>query len=328
VREATTELAAMTMPAVLVATWNNGLFVVADGRVHHEFAGQPVKGLTSDGRGGALAIVGNASLRRRSRDGSWSTIAEGEFGAEVELACCVAVGTAVYVGTDDAHVLCVRDDGRLDPVPAFDRVSGREKWYSGSAVIDGRVVGPPLGVRSITATCDHTALLVNVHVGGIPRSHDEGASWQPTIDIDSDVHQVCAHPTRPDVVAAAAGAGLCISRDGGKTWAVERQGLHACYCSAVAFAGDDVLVAASTDHFASQGAIYRRRVDGSGPILPVGGGLPGWIDGIADTGNVAATGSAVAVVDRSGNLYQSADAGHTWTHGADQFAFPSSVFVY
>jgi hypothetical protein len=36
----------------------------------------------------------------------------------------------------------------------------------------------------MTMTCDGAVLLVNVHVGGIPRSADGGASWQPTIDTD------------------------------------------------------------------------------------------------------------------------------------------------
>jgi hypothetical protein len=46
------------------------------------------------------------------------------------------------------------------------------------------------------------------HLGGL--ATDSGLTWRPTIDIDSDVHQVCAHPARPDIVIAA--AGLCISR--------------------------------------------------------------------------------------------------------------------
>ena len=117
------------------------------------------------------------------------------------------------------------------------------------------------GIRSITATSDRAVILANVHVGGIARSTDGGVTWQPTIDVDSDVHEVRAHPNRPDIVMAAAAIGLCASRDGGVTWDVEQEGLHASYCSAVAFAGDDVLVAASVDHFARQGAIYRRRVD-------------------------------------------------------------------
>ena len=80
------------------------------------------------------------------------------------------------------------------------------------------------------------------------------------------------------------------------------EGLHASYCSAIAFAGDDVLVSASSDHFAAQGAIYRRPIDGPGPLVAVAGDLTKWIDGIADTGCIATHGSAVAIADRNGNL--------------------------
>jgi hypothetical protein len=99
---------------------------------------------------------------------------------------------------------------------------------------------------------------------------------------------------------AAAAIGLCTSRDGGVTWDVEQEGLHASYCSALAFAGDDVLVSASVDHFAAQGAIYRRRVDGHGSLVVIAGGLPAWTDGIADTGCIATHGSTVAVADKRG----------------------------
>ncbi len=128
-------------------------------------------------------------------------------------------------------------------------------------------------------------------------------------------------------MVAAAAIGLCASRDGGVTWDVEQEGLHASYCSAVAFAGDDVLVSASLDHFASQGAIYRRRVDGHGPLVAIAGGLPKWIDGIADTGGIAAYGSAVAIVDRNGNLYLSGDTGRSWSRRADGLPLPSSVLI-
>lgn len=314
----------MTMSTVLVATWRNGLFAYANNSFREECSGQSVKGLARDSSGNALAIVGGKSLCRRTADGAWSTIAR----SELELECCVAVGATIYVGTDDARVMRVCDDGSFERLGGFDHVPGRDRWYAGTALVDGRLVGPPLCIRSMAATCNHTALLANVHVGGIPRSTDGGATWQPTIQIDSDVHQVCAHPTRPEIVIAAAGIGLCISRDGGETWTTEREGLHASYCSAVAFAGDDLLVAASTDHFAPQGAIYRRPIDREGLILPLRGGLPRWIEGIADTGNIAACGSAVAVADRAGNLYLSADAGRTWSRGGDRLPAPSSLFVY
>ena len=196
----------------------------------------------------------------------------------------------IYVGTDDAHVLRVSADGQIETVRGFEVVPGRGTWYAGSALINGQLVGPPLGVRSMSATSDGATLLANVHVGGIPRSTDGGVTWQPTIDVDSDVHEVCAHPIQPSIVIAAAAMGLCISRDGGATWTIEQQGLHALYCSAVAFSGNDVLVAASADHFATQGAIYRRPIDSESPMVPVGRGLPRWIDGIADTGCIAARG--------------------------------------
>jgi len=99
------------------------------------------------------------------------------------------------------------------------------------------------------------------------------------------------------------------------------------YCSAIAFVGDDVLVAAAADHFAPEGAIYRRRVDGPGPLALVGNGLPAWIDGIADTGCIAARDESAAVCDKRGNLYVSADAGQTWSRRAGGMPPPSSVLI-
>jgi hypothetical protein len=253
----------MTTPTVLVATWRDGLFVLADETVDQEHRNRSIRGLAPDGRGGALAIVDGHSLHRRDPDGMWSAIAT----TELDLACCMAVGDVVYVGTDDARVLRVCADGALEQLRGFDVVAGRETWYAGSAVINGQRMGPPLGIRSITAVPDGAVLLANVHVGGIPRSTDGGATWQPTIDVDSDVHEVRAHPNRPGVVMAAAAVGLCTSREGGVTWDVEQEGLHASYCSAVAFAGDDVFVSASVDHFAAQGALYRQRVDGPDSLV-------------------------------------------------------------
>jgi hypothetical protein len=305
-----------------VATWRDGLFIVTGETLDRELRDQSIGGLTSDGRGGALAIVNRRSLRRRAPGGAWSTIAT----AEMDLACCVAVGDVIYVGSDDARVLRVAAGGELEQLHGFDAVAGRETWYAGSAVIDGQRVGPPLGIRSITASPDGTVLLANVHVGGVPRSTDGGATWQPTIDVDSDVHEVRAHPHRPDVVMAAAAVGLCTSRDGGTTWDVEQKGLHVPYCSAVAFAGDDVLVSASAHHFAAQGAVYRRRVDGHDSLVAVGG-LPAWTEGIVDTGCITARGSHVAVADARGNLYISADSGYSWSRQAGDFPAPSNILI-
>jgi hypothetical protein len=76
-----------------------------------------------------------------------------------------------------------------------------------------------------------------------------------------------------------------------------------------------------------RGAIYRRRVDGDGPLVAVAGGLPAWIDGIADTRCIATHGSAAALADRKGNLYTSGDTGRSWSRQADGLPTPSSVLI-
>jgi hypothetical protein len=313
----------MATPSILVATWDDGLFSVTGKVVHQELADQSARSLAADGHGRVLAIVGRHSLCRRSSDGEWTEIATSEF----DLSCCVQVGNVVFVGTDDARILRVDPDGTQQRLTGFDTVEGRDGWYAGTAIVDGKVMGPPLGIRSIAATCDGAVLLANVHVGGIPRSTDSGLTWRPTIDIDSDVHQVCTHPARPDIVIAAASAGLCISRDAGTTWTIEQRGLHAHYCSAVAFGRNDIFVAASTDHFATQGAVYRRPIDDNGPLQPLSGGMPKWIDGIADTDCIATRDSMAAVIDRSGCLYVSHDDGATWSCPFDRLPVPSGLHI-
>jgi hypothetical protein len=88
-----------------------------------------------------------------------------------------------------------------------------------------------------------------------------------------------------------------------------------------------MLVAASADHFANQSAIYRRPIDGHGRLVPVSGGLPRWIEGIADTGCIATRASTIAVADRASNLYVSVDAGRTWSCRANGLPTTSSVLI-
>ena len=314
----------MTKTTILVSTWGNGLFAVTGGGRTQEIANRIVRGLAPDGRGGVLAIVGRDSLRRRVPSGGWATIAT----SELELSCCVAIRDTIYVGTDDARMLKL-DLGSelLDPSDAFDSVAGRDTWFAGSAIVNGKRVGPPLGIRSVAANANGNILFAKVHVGGIPRSMDGGRTWQPTIDVNTDVHEVRAHEANPDIVVAASAIGLCISHDAGTTWTIDRDGLHASYCSAVAFSGDDILVSASTDHFAPQGRIYPRRIRPDGAIEAVGSGLPEWTNGIVDTGCIATNGSSVAVADKDGNLFCSDDFGRSWSCSETGLPGPSSVLI-
>jgi hypothetical protein len=313
----------MTTPTILVSTGGDGLFSVRGSAVGHELEQRSVRSLISDGRGGVLAIVDGHCLCRRSPRGNWTTIAQ----SDSDLSCAIAHGDVVFVGTDDADILCVDPDGVAHRLTGFDAVAGRDTWYAGSAIVNGVLMGPPLGVRSITATCDGAAILANVHVGGAPRSTDAGLSWRPTINVGADVHQVCAHPSRPELVVAAAAVGLCISRDAGATWTIERQGLHAPHCSAVAFGTTDIFVSAARDPGAALGAVYRRPIDGDAPLQPLSGGMPRWIDGGADTHCIAALGSIVGVIARRGRLYLSLDDGESWAAVAEGLPNPSGLHI-
>jgi hypothetical protein len=152
-------------PSLLAATWSDGVFAFTGETRRQELAGRGVRALASDQNRGALAIVDGHSLCRRTGAGVWSTIAT----SQLDLACLVSVGGVIYLGTDDARVLRVGKNGELDPLGGFEAVPGRDTWYAGSALINGQLVGPPLGVRSMTATSDGAVLLANVHVGDIPR---------------------------------------------------------------------------------------------------------------------------------------------------------------
>jgi hypothetical protein len=95
----------------------------------------------------------------------------------------------------------------------------------------------------------------------------------------------------------------------------------------VAFVGDEIWVAASEHHFASQGRIYRRPIDEAVPLHPVLDDLPEWTDGIVDTHCIGANASRVVFADRAGDLYVSSDFGLSWSRAAQHLPAPSGVLV-
>src|SRR5258708_12264238 len=122
-----------------MATWRDGLFVIAGETPEQELGNQSVRALTPDGHGGALAIVNGRSLRRRTPDGLWSTIVI----TELDLACCVPVGDVIYVGTEDARVLRVGADGALEQLRGFDAVAWPETCHAPSAPPNVPLLLPP-----------------------------------------------------------------------------------------------------------------------------------------------------------------------------------------
>jgi hypothetical protein len=154
----------MTGSTVLVSTWSDGVFVIEGGKVRHELAGRGVRGLAADDDGSVLAIVDTSKLCRRDRDGAWAELTE----SQSPLSCCLISRGEVFVGTDDgAHLLRLDRDGALRRMEGFDAMPGRDKWFAGAMLVDGKMMGPPLGIRSMSASPDGGVLLANVHVGGI-----------------------------------------------------------------------------------------------------------------------------------------------------------------
>lgn len=281
-------------PIVLFGT-DDGLFRLSEAGPIELVAGA-VTALAPSAAGERwLALIDGRSLWAGEPGGSWERTAslEGPAGT-----CLVDTGDEVLVGTAEAHLMRVRAGGG-ELVAGFEEAEGRDGWYTPWG-------GPP-DTRSLSVALDGT-LFANVHVGGIVRSSDGGETWEPTIDVDTDVHQVLAAPA---AVLAPSAYGLATSDDGGDTWDVVTDGLHATYLRAVAVAGDDVLVSASTGPGGQRSAIYRRP-GGRGPFERCQAGLPEWLAGNVNTGTLAASGGWVAFATADGTLFASADAGGTW----------------
>ena len=144
------------------------------------------------------------------------------------------------------------------------------------------------------------------------RSKDGGHSWQPTIDLHSDVHQVQTVPNRPGFVLAAVAQGLATSTDGGDSWSFDRANLHATYSRAVAVCGETVLMSTSFGPSGGKAAIYRRSLDQPGTFEKCVSGLPQWFSNNINTGNLAALGDKAAFGTSDGQVFVSNDAGVTW----------------
>ena len=287
------------MGTVLVATDGGVQPFTGAKAVERELAGRSVRALARR-RDDWWAIVDGATVAVRDGCGTWGDVAT----ADTPLSCLLPTADGAWCGTRDGRLVRLLGE-RFAPVAAFDALSGRDAWKAvGSAT--------PY-VRSVSGTADDRVLLAGIHVGGIARSGNGGASWKPTIDVAADVHEVRAHPVDPKLVLAPAAVGLAVSRDGGTTWAVTTDGMHATYTRAVAFTTEAALVSASDGPSTDRSALYRWEVARGGPLMKVAGGLPEWLDGNVDTGALDARGEIVAFADDGGTAYTSTDGGRSWT---------------
>ncbi len=188
-------------------------------------------------------------------------------------------------------------EGGMSAVESFDAVPGRAAWENPAGL------SPDL--RSIAVT-DAGTWLVNVHVGGVWRSTDRGATWANVVPADDDVHEVAEGLS--GVVVAAAARGFGWSLDDGATWRWTTEGLHAGYCRAAAVDGDVAYLTVSTGPSSRDGRLYRATHIGD-PFEPCGGGLPESFPFNLDTGCLAAREGEVALGTPDGQVWRSRDRG-------------------
>ena len=250
---------------------------------------------------GGWAVLDNRSVVSLDDD---VDAAGGEAPEGVEITCVASGhgGGWALAGATGAHLFHVHD--ALGPVQSFEAVPGREEWYTPWG-------GPP-DVRTITMAGNN--VLVNIHVGGIARSVDAGGTWHPTIDIHADVHQVLGVDAHRAVAAAA--VGLATSDDGGATWTVHDEGLHATYARSVAVVGDTVVLGVSNGPGGGGAALYRRSLSAGGRFERCSTGLPDDLGGNVDTFRLVASDRTAAVATAGGDVFVSADEGATWEKAA------------
>jgi hypothetical protein len=296
---------------ILVGTGDGLHELAADGSpgpVHH--AGRVVTAVAAE-YPGFWAILDQTDVWHTDQGGRW--IHRGTVDG-IRANCLADTRAGYLVGTSEAHLYRV-EDGRLERVDSFDRVDGRDRWYTPWG-------GPP-DSRSITE--DRDTVYVNVHVGGVVRTLDEGATWEPTLDIDWDVHRVWAWGGG---VFAACALGLAVSRDRGASWTIRDEGLHATYCRGVAVAGDSVLVSASNGPRGGDSAVYRGAAEG-GPFERCRRGLPDRFDRNVDSACLDAIPSdgVAAFGTEDGRVFLSDDEGLTWTEVASRLSPVRCVLV-
>jgi hypothetical protein len=298
------------MPTILVATGNGMHTFDDDGRPRGEdHVGRSVTAL---GRAGTelWGIVDAAELWHAT-GGDWSHVTDLDA---LRATCVTGIGADVFVGSSEARLFRLEGES-LEPVDAFDHASGRETWHTPWG-------GPP-DTRSM-ANWDEE-IYVNVHVGGILRSGDGGATWTPTIDVDDDVHHVT---TAAGMVLAACAGGLAVSTDRGATWAYRTDGLEAFYSRAVAVCGATVLLSASNGPRGGRAAVYRGALSGD-TFERCRTGLPEWFDDNIDTYCLDALPDVAfaAFGTSDGRLYGSTDEGATWNELASGLTPVQRVLV-
>ncbi|MCS6860642.1 MAG: hypothetical protein NZT92_10030 [Abditibacteriales bacterium] len=265
---------------------------------------------------GYVAVVGeDGQVWERDR-GVWTAT---QVADDVSVKSLLIISDVLYAGTEPTRVFRKPFGARRwELVGALDQLPLAEQFYT--------PWGGPACVRSIAAKSARQFYL-DIHVGGIVRTRDSGATWEAINNgIEEDVHQVATHPLQPQRVYAATADGFYLSDDEGATWQRRNAGLTHLYCRGLAVHPqhpDIVLMSGSP--FAPPG--WRRhgpqfalfRSDDAGRTWRQVIGLSDSLPAVIDTHGIAFSTQQPdrALCAAGALLYASDDAGITWRQVAD-----------
>lgn len=301
------------MSKVLVATEAGCLTFDETGQRQVDFADKPIFALEGRPDGSCRAVVDSTEIWSNNGHGNWTRLRS----FDDQISTMASSDGKVFAATVEPALLRITIDGSIERLNGFDTIEGRSEWFG---------QGPPLHIRSVTVTADGGAIMTAVHVGGIPRSTDGGESWQPTIPIHHDVHEVRAHRFLPNIVAAATAYGLCVSQDAGANWTTFSEGLEVTHGLAIAILDDEVIFSVQEAPFAPRSQIWRWKI-GAITIEQVLDGLPQWLDGKVDSCQIGTGSGRAAVIDGGGNLWLSNNNSRGWQCIATEVPYPFGVHV-
>ncbi len=277
----------------------------------------------------------------RSRDGgrTWEVLPEvphhtGEDGDSLRAIWYIAPGHAsqpdvLFAGIEPAGLFVSRDEAATwQPIDALNDHPTRETWQParGGLILHSIYVDP----RSATR------IFVAVSAGGVYRSVDGGASWEPTNSgVRADYlpnrmpssghceHRLIMHPSQPDRLYRQSHTGTYRTDDGGDNWREITKGLPSDFGYAVASDVHDpdtvYVIPEESSHMRTTvgGAITVYRSGDAGETWePLTRGLPqanAYVTVLReaiDTDSLESCGAYFGT--SSGHLFASRDRGDSW----------------
>jgi len=208
----------------------------------------------------------------RTLDGgeNWQSVGSGMADARVLSIAISPVDlvngrSVVYAGTEPSMLFRSENDGATwQPSPALLDLPSASTWSF-----------PPRPwthhVRWIAFhPLDTATIYVGIELGGVMVTRDGGATWEDRKpNSQADAHALATHPGAPERVYEAAGGGVSISNDAGRTWQAADDGMDRHYTWGLAVdAADPDLWYVSASYGARQahsssgdaeGVIFRKR---------------------------------------------------------------------